>query len=207
MALIKTGIVFVFYVIVALLILNAQDIWSGAEAGVADSNTVDPNSGTLASVRETFSDEIEKVEGFVDKVKEEIPVEMSGKEMSEWLPMVLRGLGWIVMAIGFGRLICGGWRWLATKYLISSTRVEIEMAIFSKRIKTLELWRIKDIDYVRSFLEFFFGVASIRIIAADARMGTIYLGPFRNTRPIYDQLKEARRLVGRKAGAQAVGIV
>ena len=206
-ALLKTGLVFVVYMIVAWLIFNAQDLWPNTASGAADSNAVDANSGALADVRETFSSEIEKVEGFIEKVKSEIPEEISGEKVSELLPKILYGVGWFVVVIGVWRLVRGVWMWLATKYSITSERVEIEIGIFSKRITTIELWRIKDIDYVRSFLEFFLGVASIRIIAVDAHMGTIRLGPLRDTRRIYDQLKEARRLVGRRAGAQAVGIV
>jgi len=207
-ALLKTSLVFVLYVIVAWLIFNAQDIWRNTASAATDSNLVDANSGPLADVRKTFSNEIEKVEGLIDKAKDEIPKELSGEKVSEWLPKILHALGWIVMVIGIWRLVRGVWRWLTTKYSITSERIEIESGVFSKCITTLELWRIKDIDYVRSFLEFFFGLASIRIIAADAPlMVTIKLGPFRNTRRIYDKLKEARRLVGRRAGAQAVGVI
>lgn len=103
-------------------------------------------------------------------------------------------------------LIRGVALWYSKVYRITNDRVEYEQGIFSKVILNVELWRVRDIFYRRNIIQAFFGLGLIDIIATDETIPQLEIGPIRNARKIYDQLKKARLKSGRKAGAQAMGM-
>ncbi len=98
-------------------------------------------------------------------------------------------------------------RWRSRHYRISSDRVEIERGMFARSVRNLELWRIRDIRYRRTFLQALLGLGTIKIFAADDDVSAAQIGPIRRSKRIYDNLKRARLKAGRAAGAQATGMV
>lgn len=96
--------------------------------------------------------------------------------------------------------------WLSTRYRLTSDRVEYERGILSKRIYNVELWRVRDVSYRRTLLQFFLGLGMIDILATDDTIPKLKVGPIFRARAIYDRLKQARLRAGRLAGPQAMGM-
>jgi len=115
--------------------------------------------------------------------------------------------GWIVVLQGLLFFLRRVWLWLSTSYTLTSDRLEIEQGILAKRITNVELWRVRDLDYVRNLFEFFFGIGRLLVTYQDNQDRRLFIGPIPNARQIYEKIKQARLKAGRKAGAQAVGIV
>ena len=115
-------------------------------------------------------------------------------------------LVWIIALQGVFFFVRRVWRWFSTRYTLTSDRIEIERGIIGKQITNIELWRVKDLDYARSPLDFLLGVGRLRVAFLDGALQGQVIGPLPNAREVYGKLKQARLEAGRKAGAQAVGL-
>lgn len=56
---------------------------------------------------------------------------------------------------------------VTTKYKITNTKILTESGILSKKINTLELWRVNDIQFKQSFLQRLMGEAQVILITQD----------------------------------------
>ncbi len=91
----------------------------------------------------------------------------------------------------------------STHIRISSQTVDIETGIFGRTIDTLQLWRIRDIDFEQSFTERLLGIARIRILSHDQGQPHLVLRGLPGSRALFDQLRDgiaiarqARNVVG-----------
>ena len=100
-----------------------------------------------------------------------------------------RGAPWWLWLIGvvlaIGVLFLPGLLVTRHKYRISNYRIDVEEGLLSKRIDTMELWHVDDVDMVQSVFDRMVGVGTITIRSNDA------------TNPILDlrSLPEPRRLL------------
>src|SRR5580700_5691971 len=62
-------------------------------------------------------------------------------------------LGWVLVPafIGIVILLTLAVRRRAVAWMISTRRIEIDVGWFSHRIDTLELWRVKDVEFQQGF--------------------------------------------------------
>jgi membrane protein YdbS with pleckstrin-like domain len=114
--------------------------------------------------------------------------------------------GSVSFLIALGYLSMGVLNWLSTRYRLTNDRIEYERGILSKTVLNVELWRVRDVYFRRSILQFFLGLGVVQILATDATIPRLEVGPIPDARRIYDQLKQARLRSGRIAGAQAMGM-
>ena len=134
--------------------------------------------------------------GFIDQARE------NGLSTQPVLVIVTLVLGTLSVAM----VLYGFVMWLSTRYQITSDRIEYERGILSKTVLNVELWRVRDIFYRRSIIQFFLGLGVIDILATDDTIPRLKIGPIRGARGIYDEVKQARLKSGRLAGAQAMGM-
>ena len=125
--------------------------------------------------------------------------------------LVLTVMGWaIVLLLVVWRMGWVVWTWLFTHNLLTNHRIEHERGFFNKKVTTLELWRVQDLECDTKFpWDFFFRTGRIKV-KADVPIfskANDYIGPIHNARSVFDQLKTARLKAGQKAGAQAMGVV
>lgn len=80
-----------------------------------------------------------------------------------FLPSLL--LCWLIAPLFVG--LYEYFRLKNTKYTISNERIICESGIFTKKIEEVELYRIRDFQVTRSFVQRLFGVGSINIISTD----------------------------------------
>lgn len=91
----------------------------------------------------------------------------------------------------------------STQIRISNNTIDIESGIFGRTIESLQLWRIRDIDFEQTFTERLLGIARIRILSHDQRQPNLVLRGLPGSRELFDKIRDqiaiarqARNVVG-----------
>ena len=92
----------------------------------------------------------------------------------------------------------------STKYKITDRNIDCESGVFSKRIETLQLWRVRDLDFRQSLWERMLGISSIHIFTKDVTDPELVLRGLPASREIFDKLKDAAELARQQ---RVVGMV
>jgi len=92
----------------------------------------------------------------------------------------------------------------AARYKITDRNVDTESGVFSKKIETLQLWRVRDIDFRQSFFERMLGIATIHVFTKDVTDPELALRGLPGSREIFDKLKDAAELARQQ---RVVGLV
>jgi membrane protein YdbS with pleckstrin-like domain len=102
-------------------------------------------------------------------------------------------LGWVLVpaVIGIVILLTLAVRRRAVAWMISTRRIEVDVGWLSHRIDTLELWRVKDVEFQQGFWDRIAGVSSIVVTANDQRDPTIAIRGLPGDRGVYDKLSNA----------------
>lgn len=116
------------------------------------------------------------------------------------------------LSVGTVIALAGGIWWLvlnvtrrSIQYKITTRTIDIESGVFSKRIETLQLWKVRDLEYSQSFLDRLLNVAQIKIVTHDVTNPTLVLWGVPESREIFDRLKDAVELS--RQARNVVGIV
>jgi len=101
--------------------------------------------------------------------------------------------GWILLPLIVGLfLLVPVWtRMKANRWKLTSRRIEVETGLLAKRVDTLELWRVRDVEFRQSLIERIAGVARILVTAHDGSSPTIEIRGVPGDRTIYDRLMAA----------------
>jgi membrane protein YdbS with pleckstrin-like domain len=94
--------------------------------------------------------------------------------------------------------------WRRSKiFRISTTNIESEHGLLSKKIDVLELWRCRDVRYVQSFFDRILAVAHIEIHTADVTTPIMHLAGLPASRQLFEKIRDsieiqrqARNVVG-----------
>lgn len=138
-------------------------------------------------------------------------VAVAGLVLALALPLAA-GVAWKVsLAGGSATLLAGvfwfGWITLVRRSLrfrISTRTIDIESGLFSKNIETVQLWKVRDLEYRQSLLDRVLNVAHIRVIAHDVTTPELDLWGLPESREIYDRLKNSIEL---SRQARVIGVV
>lgn len=91
----------------------------------------------------------------------------------------------------------------STHIRVSNQTIDIEAGIFGRTIDTLQLWRIRDIDFEQTFTERLLGIARIRILSHDQKQPNLVLRGLPGSRDLFDKIRDqiaiarqARNVVG-----------
>lgn len=109
---------------------------------------------------------------------------------------------WSYVLAGVLSLVLVGLIWLLTlelrrkgmRYKLTGRTIDFESGVFSKRIETVQLWRVQDIDFQQSFMDRVFGVANIHITTTDRSTPEIDLRGLPASREVFERLKDAADL-------------
>jgi uncharacterized membrane protein YdbT with pleckstrin-like domain len=102
-------------------------------------------------------------------------------------------LGWVLLPVLVGAFLLVQ-VWIGTRskrWKLTSRRIEVEKGWLSKQIDTLELWRIRDIEFRQSLMDRMVGVASLVITAHDDRDPVMEIRGGPPDRAVYDRLMSA----------------
>jgi uncharacterized membrane protein YdbT with pleckstrin-like domain len=101
--------------------------------------------------------------------------------------------GWVLLPIVVGLFLLAS-VWLRTRsvrWKLTSRRIEIETGFFSKRVDTLELWRVRDIELRQSLFDRMVGVSCLAITAHDGSSPALEIRGAPGGRDVYDRLMSA----------------
>ncbi len=93
----------------------------------------------------------------------------------------------------------------STRYRISTRRIDIESGILTTRIDTLELWRVRDLEFSQTFVEKILGIGRIAIVTHEQTVGRLLLVGLYDSRKLFDELKSAVEVA--RQNRNVVGIV
>ncbi len=86
------------------------------------------------------------------------------------------------------------WTWLShitTKYKVSRRRIETEKGVLAKKVDTLELWRVLDVQYEQSLLDRILGLGRIKLLGTDQTDPVLELHGIPNHRQLFEVLRDA----------------
>jgi membrane protein YdbS with pleckstrin-like domain len=115
----------------------------------------------------------------------------------EWWPWYVTGglivIGLMLMIIPI--LIVKQFR-----YRISNYRIDFERGLLGKKIETMELWHVDDIEFQQSFFDRLMGVGQITVFSNDKTTPRLELKGLPNPRPLFESLKQRVIAVKRQRG-------
>jgi membrane protein YdbS with pleckstrin-like domain len=109
-------------------------------------------------------------------------------QMDWGVPGWALGLFWL---IGVPGLL---WTYLViitSKYKITGRRVETEHGVLAKKVDTLELWRVLDVEYTQSLVDRIFNNGRIKLISTDQTNPALHLHGLPNHRQLFEELRDA----------------
>jgi membrane protein YdbS with pleckstrin-like domain len=124
----------------------------------------------------------------VDKNAEVIRFDGSPSHSAYFGEYVLYGL-LSLLVIGLPFLIHRILKTKSEKWRISSRRVQRQTGIVSTQIGSIELWRVRDIQYQQTFMERILGVGTILLLSTDASDPVLSLRGLPEPLALYEWLK------------------
>ncbi len=109
-------------------------------------------------------------------------------QMDWGVPGWALGLFWL---IGLPGLL---WTYLvniSSKYKITARRIETEEGVLAKKVDSLELWRVLDVEYSQSLVDRIFKNGRIKLISTDQTNRELILHGLPNHRQLFEQLRDA----------------
>jgi uncharacterized membrane protein YdbT with pleckstrin-like domain len=119
------------------------------------------------------------------------------------LPL-LRYVGLGVFAIG---VLASLYRILKTstiRWKITNQRIQLEEGILSKKIETIELWRVKDINYRQSLWQRIINEADIVVDSMDDSAPLLKITGLTGHRQLFEKLRDA--VEKRRRGARVMAV-
>jgi membrane protein YdbS with pleckstrin-like domain len=108
-----------------------------------------------------------------------------------WAGKWIAGWALLPLVVGLFLLATVWMRTRSQRWKLTSKRIEIERGLFGKRVDTLELWRVRDVELRQSALDRFLGVSSILVTAHDGSYPALEIRGVPGDRTIYDRLMTA----------------
>jgi membrane protein YdbS with pleckstrin-like domain len=77
------------------------------------------------------------------------------------------------------------------RFRVTTSNIEIERGILTKRIEVVELWRCRDVSYKQTLSDHLLGIAHIEIFSADATTPVIAMIGLPASRQLFEQLRDS----------------
>ena len=94
----------------------------------------------------------------------------------------------------------------AIRYRVSNYRIDYERGLLGKKIDTLELWHVEDIQFNQSVFGRIFNVGTVTVISHDDTTPELQLEGLPNPRQIFESLKQRVIAVKRQRGVVKMDI-
>lgn len=115
--------------------------------------------------------------------------------------------GWVLLPVLLGGfLLVSVWiQMRSKKWKLTSKRIEIESGFLARRVDTLELWRVRDVEFRQSLMDRLAGVSTISVTAHDGTYPALDVRGLPADRAIYDRLMNAVMQARQQRGVLNVG--
>ncbi len=107
--------------------------------------------------------------------------------------------------VGLWLYLGGELRRRATHYRISTRTIDIEQGVLSRRIDTLQLWRVRDVMFEQTLPERLLGIGRIRVITHDRSTPDLTLKGLPDARLLFEKMKAA--VEGARREGNVMGMV
>jgi membrane protein YdbS with pleckstrin-like domain len=77
------------------------------------------------------------------------------------------------------------------RFRVTTSNIEVERGMLTKRIEVVELWRCRDVRYKQKLVDRMLGIAHIEIFSADATTPVIEMIGLPASRKLFEQLRDA----------------
>ncbi len=91
------------------------------------------------------------------------------------------------------------------KFRVTTTVIEWERGVLSKRIDVLQLWRIRDVVYKQSLIDRILGIAHVEVVASDATNPDLEIVGMPASRQLFEQLRDSIEI--QRHSKNVVGVV
>ncbi len=109
----------------------------------------------------------------------------------------------VLTVVGLVVLIADWIRRSNTKYRVTTTRVEWQKGVLSRRIDGIDMWRIRHVEYVQTLTDRMFGLSRLELFSQDQEDPHLILVGLPAERTVYDRVTAAAQLARRGA----VGVI
>jgi len=94
---------------------------------------------------------------------------------------------------------------ITLRFHITTRTIDVESGLLSKSIETLQLWKVRDIEFHQTLTDRMLGVSRIRVFSHDVTSPQFLLWGLPGSRDIFHQLKDAMELA--RQGRNVIGVV
>jgi len=91
------------------------------------------------------------------------------------------------------------------KFRVTTTVIEWERGLLSKRIDVLQLWRIRDVVYKQNLVDRILGIAHVEIVASDTTNPDLEIIGMPASRQLFEQLRDSIEI--QRQAKNVVGVV
>ncbi|MEO6776153.1 MAG: PH domain-containing protein, partial [Kofleriaceae bacterium] len=105
------------------------------------------------------------------------------------------------VAFGFGVMFYRK----SIKFRVTTTVIEWERGVLSKRIDVLQLWRVRDVVYKQNLVDRILGIAHVEIVTSDATTPDLEILGLPASRQLFEQLRDAIEI--QRHAKNVVGVV
>jgi membrane protein YdbS with pleckstrin-like domain len=135
-----------------------------------------------------------------------------GVALAAVLPLVFH-VDWRIGAGVGGALVLAGLGWLAAlnvarrslRYKITTRTIDVESGLLSRKIETLQLWKVRDIEFEQTLLDRILNVARIKVYTHDVTNPQLLLSGMPESREVFEKLKDSIELA--RQSRNVVGVV
>ena len=113
-----------------------------------------------------------------------------------WLAL----LGWALLCMV---LVVAASKWLTvhfTKYRVTTHRIEIQTGWLARRINHVDMFRVRDVNFRRGFVDALFGLSTVEIFSSDISAPRVIIHGVRCGQAIYDVVKRESVAADRRRG-------
>lgn len=98
---------------------------------------------------------------------------------------------WVLALAGVPMLLWSYLQHITTRYKISRRRIDFQRGVFTRRLDSLEMWRVLDVRYEQSLLDRIFDNAKITLIGTDQTHPSLVLYGLPGHRQLFEKLRDA----------------
>jgi len=91
------------------------------------------------------------------------------------------------------------------RFRVTSTAIEFERGLLSKRIDVLQLWRIKDVVYKQTLIDRMLRIAHVEIVAQDSTNPDLEIIGMPASRQLFEQLRDSIEI--QRQAKNVIGVV
>lgn len=133
------------------------------------------------------------------------PRDLPEEEIWQGSPSQWTNFWWYVACVLVVPIPIAIWKALSTAktdFAITTQRLTLETGVFTRDLEEIELYRIKDTQLRRSFIQRLLGLGTVTVISSDESMPTLEIPSIKGPAMVRQKIRENVELVRRARGVR-----